>query len=346
MPFEKRIKGIVVKEPGVIEIKDDIILPEINDYEVLCRNLVGALCTGTDLSIISGKNQNVCYPTILGHESVGRVVAIGKKVRSYKVGDIVTSPRILNTIDFDYHSNWGGLCEYGIASDYKKMLADGYKGCLEMYYCNQVVPEQIDIGDAVMSITWSETCAYLDRIGLRQNERVLLLGSGAVALSFALMLQLGKIRVCIVGSRRYQARFATLDEAEYIDYSDYQAMEKLRASNKSSFDCIIDAVGDRKTTENCLELLKENGKLCLYGLKDGKLYEYFRQRRFGEHFYVYDESYSVKHAYKEVFGMIQEKQLYSEQWFDKIYELSDIQKALEDLENRKAMKVLFRFPSE
>lgn len=44
--------------------------------------------------------------------------------------------------------------------------------------------------------------------------------------------------------------------------------------------------------------------------------------------------------------MIQEKQLYSEQWFDKIYELSDIQKALEDLENRKAMKVLFRFPSE
>lgn len=139
---------------------------------------------------------------------------------------------------------------------------------------------------------------------------------------------------------------ATLDEAEYIDYSDYQAMEKLRASNKSSFDCIIDAVGDRKTTENCLELLKENGKLCLYGLKDGKLYEYFRQRRFGEHFYVYDESYSVKHAYKEVFGMIQEKQLYSEQWFDKIYELSDIQKALEDLENRKAMKVLFRFPSE
>ena len=42
MPFEKRIKGIVVKEPGVIEIKDDIILPEINDYEVLCRNLVDA----------------------------------------------------------------------------------------------------------------------------------------------------------------------------------------------------------------------------------------------------------------------------------------------------------------
>lgn len=220
------------------------------------------------------------------------------------------------------------------------------KECVRILKTTGVLYLSVFTSDAVMSITWSETCAYLDRIGLRQNERVLLLGSGAVALSFALMLQLGKIRVCIVGSRRYQARFATLDEAEYIDYSDYQAMEKLRASNKSSFDCIIDAVGDRKTTENCLELLKENGKLCLYGLKDGKLYEYFRQRRFGEHFYVYDESYSVKHAYKEVFGMIQEKQLYSEQWFDKIYELSDIQKALEDLENRKAMKVLFRFPSE
>lgn len=345
MPYEKRIKGIIVRKPGVLEIKDDVILPEINDYEVLCRNLAGALCTGTDLAIISGRNRDIRYPTILGHESVGRVVATGKRVENYKVGDIVTSPRVLNVVNSGYHSNWGGLCEYGIALDYKKMEADGYEGCLEMYYCNQVVPKQIDIGEAVMAITWSETYAYLDRIGFRKNDRILLLGSGAVALSFAVMLRLKKLQVCIVGSRRYQERFESVDGLEYIDFEDCQAMKRMRTENKSSFDCIIDAVGDKKTTEQCIELLKENEKLCLYGMKDGNMYEYFRSGA-GGRLLIYDESYSVKHAYEKIFGMIRKKQLCSEQWFDKMYDLENIQKAIDDLENRKAMKVLLRFPSE
>lgn len=345
MPHKDQMKGVIVKEPGVLEIKNDIILPELNDYEVLCRNLAGALCTGTDLNIILGKNRDIRYPTILGHESVGKVVATGKSVENYKVGDIVTSPRMLNIVSSDYYSNWGGLCEYGIATDYKKMVADGYEGCIEMYYCNQVVPENISIGDAVMAITWSETYAYLDKIRLRKNDRILLLGSGAVALSFAVMLHLRKRQVCIVGSRRCQKWFKSVDELEYIDFTDWQAMKRLRVEKNSSFDCIIDAVGDKKTVEECLNLLKENGKLCLYGLKDGKMYEYFRRKE-GNRFLIYDENYSVKHAYEKIFKMIRKKQLCSKQWFDKIYDVKDIQRAVDDLKNRKAMKVLFNFQFE
>lgn len=343
MPYERRIKGVIVKEPSVVEIKDDILLPLMTDYDVLCKNLAGALCTGTDLSIILGKNKNVCYPTIIGHESVGRVVAVGKKVENFKVGNIITSPRILNVTGSSYHSNWGGLCEYGIASDYKKMISDGYEGCLEMYYCNQVVPEYINIGDAVMSITWSETCAYLDRVGLNPNEHVLILGSGSVALSFLTMLRRRNIRVCIVGSGRHQARFKQLGASEFINYSDRQAVQRFRTKNRSSFDCIIDAVGDKKTVEYYLETLKDKGKLCLYGLKDGNLYEYFKCKA-NDRIYLYDESYSVKNAYEKVFEMIREKKLCSENWYDKIYEWVDIQKAIEDIKNKNAMKIMLRFP--
>ena len=343
MSQQKRIKGVIVKKPDVVEIKDDIILPAISDYEVLCRNLAGAVCTGTDLAIISGKNQDIKYPTILGHESVGRVVTTGPKVEYYKIGDIVTSPRILNVVGPDYHSNWGGFCEYGIALDYKKMESDGYERYLEMYYCNQVVPKEIDIDDAVMAITWSETYAYLERIDLRQNDRILLLGSGSVALSFAEMLHLRGMRVCIVGNRQYRERFESAGVSDYIDYTDCQTMERFRAENKLSFDCIIDAVGDKKTIENCLEMLKEHGKLCLYGLKDGNMYEYFR-RKVEDRFFIYNESYSVKYSYEKVFEMFREKRLCSKQWIDKIYELYDIQKAIDDLKKRKVMKVMILFP--
>lgn len=343
MLHRKQIKGVVVKEPGIVEIRDDILLPAMADYDVLCKNLAGALCTGTDLSIILGKNNNICYPTILGHESVGRVVAVGKKVSNFKIGDIVTSPRILNITDSKYHSNWGGLCEYGVASDYKKMADDGYEGCLEMYYCNQVVPEGINIADAVMSITWSEIYAYLDRIDLKANDQILILGSGSVALSFLAMLRQRNIQVCIVGNRRHLARFEQLDCSEFIDYADCQATQRLRMKKKSFFDCIIDAVGDKNSVEYYLETLKDKGKLCLYGLKDGKLYEYFKSKA-NHRICLIDESYSVKNSYRKVFEMIRERKLCWEHWCDKTYELADIKKAIEDIKNKEVMKILFYFP--
>lgn len=343
MLYRKQIKGVVVKEPGIVEIKDDILLPVMSDYDVLCKNLAGALCTGTDLSIIFGKNRNICYPTILGHESVGRVVAVGKKVSNFEIGDIVTSPRILNITDSNYYSNWGGFCEYGIASDYKKMADDGYQGCIEMYYCNQVVPKGINLGDAVMSITWSEIYAYLDRIDLKTNDHVLILGSGSVALSFFTMLHQRGIQVYVVGSRRHLARFEQLNCSEFIDYTDCQAVQRLRMEKKFFFDCIIDAVGNKSSVEYYLDTLKDNGKLCLYGLKDGNLYKYFKNKA-NNHICLIDESYSVKNSYGKVFEMIRKRKLCWEHWCDKTYELTDIKKAIEDVRNKKVMKVLFYFP--
>lgn len=342
MLHKQRMKGVVVEKPGLVELKEDIQIPEIGEYEVLCRNLAGALCTGTDLGIIYGKNTEIHYPTILGHESVGRVVAVGCKVENYKLGDIVTSPRLLKANG--RYSNWGGFCEYGIATDYRKMEADGYKGCLEMHYCNQVVPDGIGIENAVMAITWSEVWAYLDRINLKLGSRVLLLGSGTVALSFAVMLNIRGCRVSVIGNRRCEGRFKAAEVLEYVDYTDFRAMELFRNENLSSFDCIVDAVGDKKTVENSLKILRENGKLCLYGLKDGSLFDYFKSVK-DNHFLVYDAGYSVKTAYERVFELIREKHLRADMWIYRTYSLDDIHKAIDDLVNRKAIKVMLSFPT-
>ena len=343
MLHKQRMKGVVVEKPGLVELKEDILIPAIGEYEVLCRNLAGALCTGTDLGIIYGKNREIRYPTILGHESVGRVVAAGCKVENYKIGDIVTSPRMMKANG--RYSNWGGFCEYGIATDHKKMEADGYEGCLEMHYCNQVVPGEIGIENAVMAITWSEVCAYLDRIDLKQGNRVLLLGSGAVALSFAVMLNIGGCRVSVIGNGRCAERFKEAEAVEFVDYTDCRAMEVFRNENRSAFDCVVDAVGDRKTVENSLKMLRENGKLCLYGLKDGNIFDHFKV---GEEkpFFIFDASYSVKTAYERVFEMIREKHLRADMWLDRIYALDDIHRAIDDLVSRNAIKVMLRFPAE
>lgn len=71
--------------------RDDIPKPVCGDYEALVHVKYCGFCNGTDLHIIDGTMTKEAglgeYPTVLGHESSGVVVEVGKKVRNIKIGD-------------------------------------------------------------------------------------------------------------------------------------------------------------------------------------------------------------------------------------------------------------------
>ena len=73
------MKGLVVESAGKICLHDDLPLPEIDEYQVLCRNVGCGICNGTDMQLIRGQMPFIQYPFVLGHEAVGQVVAVGKK---------------------------------------------------------------------------------------------------------------------------------------------------------------------------------------------------------------------------------------------------------------------------
>ena len=75
------MKVAVIEKPGVLAVKD-APEPAVGEYECLCELLYGATCSGTDLHMLAGRLPfPIPYPTVFGHESVGRVVRTGSKVR-------------------------------------------------------------------------------------------------------------------------------------------------------------------------------------------------------------------------------------------------------------------------
>ena len=81
------MKGLVVTEDNKLYLEEKLPIPEIGEYEALVKNECCMICNGTDLGVIGGKVREVTrYPAVLGHEDAGRVVKIGKKVTSFKVG--------------------------------------------------------------------------------------------------------------------------------------------------------------------------------------------------------------------------------------------------------------------
>ena len=155
------MKAAVVREIGVLEVWE-IPLPPVGPYDVLCRMCFGSTCAGTDIHLTDGKHPfPVQYPTILGHESVGRVVEVGSKVRNFKVGDLVSRVGYPADVLGGLSSNWGGFAEYGIAKDHWQMQRDGVPQVeWDRNRVNQIIHPEIDERTAPMIITWREVLHF------------------------------------------------------------------------------------------------------------------------------------------------------------------------------------------
>ena len=88
------MKTLVVEKDGSLSVKE-VSRPEYNECQALVKTLSCGICNGTDAKLIHQKFKGYGperYPLMLGHEAVGRVVEVGEKVTSYKVGDVVLLP--------------------------------------------------------------------------------------------------------------------------------------------------------------------------------------------------------------------------------------------------------------
>lgn len=85
------MKAIVWHGVGDIRL-EDVKEPKIQEpFDAIVRLTASAIC-GTDLHMVRGTLTGMVPGTILGHEGVGIVEAVGKGVRNFEVGDRVVIP--------------------------------------------------------------------------------------------------------------------------------------------------------------------------------------------------------------------------------------------------------------
>jgi len=339
------MKAAVVERPGVLALRE-IAIPQPGEYEVLCRLLYGATCTGTDLHLIDGTFPwPVKYPILLGHESIGRVVQLGSRVRNYRVGDLVTRVGTPPPAGSDLSVFGGGFAEYGIAGDHRAMREDGlpeerWKSCR----INAVLPPEFDPAAATMIVTWRETLSYLTRMGMKTGDRVLVIGSGGNALSFAAhAVNLGAAQVAVLGSVTRRDAAKTLGVQTYLDYRAAQPAKALAAVCPEGFDVAIDAVGKPGQADLAIVALKPGGVIGVYGLDEfnaltlslGKVWKPFR---------FHPLSYDEAEAHDAVVEYVRLGKLRAEPFMDLhgAFELENLAAAFEHVRQRQAVKALVR----
>ena len=255
---------------GKIE-KITLPIPEPDDYEVLVKNEGCVFCNTTDKMIVENLFATPAYPVVFGHESFGKVIKVGKRVKKFKLGDrVICTNAIVNDYNGQYYSSWGGFAEYGIAGDLEAYLADG--GSVEgansyrcRYIANSVIPADFPIETASLVFPLAETASAVSQVGDLKGKTVVVIGTGIVGYFFTYFARAyGAKHVICLGRRQSRLDIAAKAGADMTFIDVNEASEQINAIGGA--DVVFECSGNHLVTENGLPYLKNGGIFAVYAV--------------------------------------------------------------------------------
>lgn len=253
------MQAFVMDGPGrgsVVEVPD----PRIGDYDAEVEMLWCGVCSSTDKMLRTGTFRGgVTYPSILGHESVGRVTVVGSGVRALAVGDLVTRPAAYSAESAPLAQHWGGFAERGVVHDIRSEAEDHEFSPSDVPWV-RLGPDS-DPLSAALAISLSETFSVACRENLL-GATVVVVGTGIAGLSLMRYASLlGAARVIGVGRRAErleQAAQAGATETLLVD----DAPGELKRRHDA--DIVFEASGQSSMVDIEYAWLRQGGRLVVY----------------------------------------------------------------------------------
>ncbi len=340
------MKGAVVESQGKIVVKE-LPDPVIGDYDVLCKTRAAGVCSGTDNHIVADHPYfKVEFPTILGHEGVGKVIACGNKVRYFQIGDMIT--RVFNKLppESNYTLMYGAFAEMSIATDWQAMREDGISPDIwTPHTVHRVLPSHFDPVASTMLITWRETYSFLKRMNAQDKNTALIIGSGATALSFVNHARNKGLRTAIIGNPDRSEIFNRFGSSIIVSYHESHIKTLLNHEQIGPFDLIIDTVGKSDTLNKTIGLLKNKGKIGVYGLDSFFNYHINFSQSIGDFTCYNGQHYDEGSVHDEIMVYLKDGKLNAWDYLSKdhIYTLENIIDALDACATRKTIKSVIKF---
>lgn len=242
-------------------------MPSTGPYDCLVRTRHCLFCSSTDRHIIEGSfDFDLNYPVILGHESVGQIIACGDKVRHFQEGDWVSRSYALypdESIGM-FSSGWGGFAEYGKVRDHRAESEDGGPPAAPYYRYMQKFPSSLSPEQAELIVCQKEIYSSVAKLDDPGDRSYLIAGAGVAGLLFAVFLKLrGAARVGVIARRK-----EALDTTRQLTRADEtHLLTESRGAGQDRFDSLIDTTGSCATVGRLAdEWLHPGGKVLSYAI--------------------------------------------------------------------------------
>lgn len=326
----KAIRFHKIGGPEVLQF-DDIDIPEPKDLEVLFKVEAFAL-NQADILFINGMHYTQPnFPSRIGSEAAGVVVAVGENVTNFKKGDRVTS------IPF-YTQEYGVQGEYAIVP--------------EMYLTE--LPKGYNITESTSFWMQYLTAYYaLFKLGkVKKGDFVFIPATSGTAGQGALKLAKDAGAI-VIGSTRTQVKKQFLFDlgADHVIVTEEEnTLERLKEiSGEQGLKFVFDPVGTTHFNQQYMPVLSFGGSAAIYGLLGGEfpVFPILDLVRNNTRLYAYSMFNHVMNMdeLKEGKKYVQERILKGElrPLVDKVFDFKDTVKAYEYmLSNKQKGKIVVK----
>ena len=257
------MRAIVFPAPETITL-ERVPDPTPAPDEVVVQVAACGIC-GTDVHIARNEYMST-FPLIPGHEFSGKIVAVGKAVTDFKVGErVAVDPNLYcGHCDFcrneqaNHCRNWEGV---GItrAGGFAEYVAAPARACYR-------IPDQLTDAQAAFIEPLACVIHALKRIQVPPGAQTLIFGAGPMGL---LLLQAlrhrGASQVVMVEKQPARLELATQLGGTAIPVNDQQGAA-LRDLAPYGFDLVIDATGVPAVIEQAFGYLRPRGQYLQFGV--------------------------------------------------------------------------------
>ena len=256
-----------MREAGVASVSE-VEDPVPGEYDAQVEMVVCGICNSTDRMLRQGTfAPGVTFPSILGHESVGRVTAIGSRVRSFEPGQLVTRCSAYGWEDPPLRMYWGGFAERGVVRDSLAWREDHPGERSPDGFPHVVFGPERSPDDIALAISLAETWSIAAEAGGMVGRVVGVSGTGIAGLSLVVYARLlGAERVVCVGRRSERTRRAADLGATDTAIAGPEADSLFRGLGGA--DVVFEASGKAAAIDAAFRWVRPGGRLIIYSAPD------------------------------------------------------------------------------
>ncbi|PWC15803.1 galactonate oxidoreductase [Brenneria roseae subsp. americana] len=264
------MKSLICQHPTQMEYIERPI-PVPSDSEVLIKVKTVGIC-GTDIHAWAGNQPFFNYPRVLGHEICGEVIAFGKKITSFRIGQQASViPYIACNHCSACLNNRPNCCEnisvIGVHQD------GGMAEYLSVPAANLLSAENIDPITAALIEPFAISAHAVRRADCMPGESVLVVGGGPIGLGVAAIALADNLHVVLADTQLERREHSkNILGIRVLNPADADFESQLRQAFHGELpNKVIDATGNQHAMNNCVNLIRHGGQIIFVGLFKGNL---------------------------------------------------------------------------
>jgi L-iditol 2-dehydrogenase len=243
----------------------DLPVPRAAPGEVVLR-VRAALTCGTDLKLLARGHPRISLPVVMGHEGCGEIVEVGPGVEGFRPGDRVV-PGISGPCGAcrDCRSGRANLCASGHSDRTWGTFAEYLRVPARVVQSNlHRVPEGLSEEIASFVDPLASVIHGWRRLEAPSGSRVLIYGSGALALLWAATARAWRMIPIVAGRRPDRLNVAISCGADVLDLGRDQP-EELFSRTGSLPDAAVDCTGDPAVWMRLPNMVRHAGRVLFFG---------------------------------------------------------------------------------